>query len=359
MGKIKAWYMLITKLGTVGNVANRFERVNRFLILHSLETNGFIEFMSEPRTIQEIIDGMGYKETNYLKEVLNTLVNDKEVVITYDETTGKYSKHPKFKMPRLKDLLSVSDFEKIYNAARVPKDFSKQLPKRLKGEKVTFAERLDEVGPQLFDYDEALTNRLYTALRNVTFAFTPPKKVLGSEVLDIGCGAGRETAELWLKFQGKKRITAVDPVASFIETASNDFAEILIEVARTTMKGKAIPELTKDNYPDFKAMRAEQLEFDDNSFDAIYFQQILHWTSDPRKAIQEMGRVLRPGGMIMGNQGTLPIDTPYMQLNMRVHEEVTGFFPRESYLKWLEEAGIVDFQEATLAGVFRGRKSSS
>lgn len=356
MGKIKAWYTLITQLGPLANVGKRFERVNRFLILHSLKDDGLFKFLKQPHTAQEIMETLGYKDQDYLNEVLYTLSTDKSNVITFDETTNQYSRHPEFKIPKLGDLLSVSDFEKIYNAARVPKDFSKQLPKRLKGEKIKFSERLDEVGPQLFDYDEALTNTLYTALRNVVFAFTPPKMITGDNLLDIGCGAGRETAELWLKFKGKKRITAVDPVASFIETCSKYFAEILVEVAQTTAKKKRYPELTAENHPIFKKMRAEELEFEDNAFDAIFFQQILHWTSDPRKAILNMGRVLKPGGWIFGNQGTLPIDTPYMQLNMRVHSEVTGFFPRESYLAWLKEANIVNFEQVTLAGVFRGRK---
>ena len=357
MGKLKAWITLITQLGPIGNVGKRFEKVNRFLILHSLENDGFFEFLNEPRTYQEILDGMGYQDSEYLKEVLNTLGSDKENVITFDEVSGKYSKHDIYPIPQLKKLLSVSEFEKIYNATRVPKDFANQLPKRLKGEKITFAERLDEVGPHLFDYDEALTNRMYSALRNVTFAFTSPNKIPGKELLDIGCGAGRETAQLFIMLGGKKRITAIDPVKSFIETASKEFPEILVDVYRESKKKKIVPELTAENHPEFKVMRAEKLEFEDNSFDVIFFQQILHWTSDPRQAILEMGRVLRPGGMIFGNQGTLPIDTPYMQLNMRVHEEVSGFFPHESYLKWLKEAKIVDFKEATLAGVFRGRKS--
>ncbi|MFW9990799.1 MAG: class I SAM-dependent methyltransferase [Candidatus Odinarchaeota archaeon] len=357
MGKIKAWTELITKLGPVGNVANRFEKVNRFLILHSLIHDGLFDFLNQPRTFQEISEGKGYKDTDYLKEVLDTLVSDKEAVIVLNASTGKYSKHPSFAVPELKELLSVSDFEKIYNAARVPKNFANQLPNRLKGENITFAGRLDEIGPQLFDYDEALTNKIYTALRAVAFGFTPPKTIPGDNLLDIGCGAGRETAELWLKFQGEKKITAVDPVKSFIETARNEFPQILAEVAHETKKNTPIPELTEKNYPEFKVMRAEQLDFDDNSFDSIFFQQILHWTSDPRKAVLEIGRVLKPGGIVFGNQGTLPVGTPYMQLNMRVHKEVTGFFPHESFLKWLEEAKIVNFKEVTPAGTFRGRKA--
>ncbi|MHA2227020.1 MAG: class I SAM-dependent methyltransferase [Candidatus Hodarchaeales archaeon] len=358
MGRLKAWFTLLTKLGPIGNVGKRFEKVNRFLILHSLGNDGFFDFLKIPKTFQEIIDGMGYKDSDYLKEVLNTLIQDKELVVTYDEIAQKYVKHSQFNLPALKDLLSVSDFERIYNAARVPKDFAKQLPKRLKGEKVTFADRLDDVGPHLFDYDEALTNKLYSALRKVCFAYTPPKKVKGETLLDIGCGAGRETAELWIMFQGKKKISAIDAVASFIETARNEFAEILMEISRTTMKGVLYPELTTENYPEFKAMRAEKLDFEDNSFDAIFFQQILHWTSDPRNAVLEMGRVLKPGGIIIGNQGTLPVDTPYMQLNIRVHEEVTGFFPYDSFLQWMKEANLVDYTQTTLAGVFRAYKST-
>ncbi len=94
----------------------------------------------------------------------------------------------------------------------------------------------------------------------------------------------------------------------------------------------------------------------DNSFFAKGLPRSESNTEDYHIAMKELNRVLKPGGIVFGNQGTLPIDTPYMQLNMRVHEEVTGFFSHESFLEWLKEANIVDYKRTMLAGVFRARK---
>jgi SAM-dependent methyltransferase len=49
---------------------------------------------------------------------------------------------------------------------------------------------------------------------------------------------------------------------------------------------------------DFTAMPAEALELPDASFDVVYCQFGLMFVPEPLKALQEMRRVLRPGGQI-------------------------------------------------------------
>ena len=62
-------------------------------------------------------------------------------------------------------------------------------------------------------------------------------------ILDIGCGSGRETAELWMKFKGNSYIVGVDPIPSFIETARELFRIILEEtiqkIAKNTSPGRS------------------------------------------------------------------------------------------------------------------------
>jgi len=353
MGKLKAWYTLITQMGPVASIGKKFEILNRFFVLDILKTVGLFDFIEEPKTYEEILNHFGYKDIPYTRELLDLLKNDKAKTILYSEEGNTYQKNPQADLPTLQELLTIRDFEDIYRASKVPQKFAKAIPDRMLGRSKDFVEELGQPGPSLFDYDEALTHRLYTGLRNSTFAFINQKKLLGKKILDVGCGSGRETAELWIKFKGDANLVATDPVSSFIETAESQFRVILEETIQNIAKGKILPDLTEDNHPEFFVMRAEDLQFPDESFDAVFLQQILHWTSDPNKAILEIGRILKPGGLFFGCQGTLPLNTPYMDIMIRAHEKVRGFFSLPDFEKWLAEAGFIDFRRTTPAGIFK------
>ncbi|MFW9938026.1 MAG: class I SAM-dependent methyltransferase [Candidatus Thorarchaeota archaeon] len=353
MGKIKAWFTLITQMGPVASIGKKFETLNRFFVLDTLKSEGFFEFIETPKTYNEILDHFGYKDIPYTKELLNLLKDDKAKIVFFSKEKNTFQKNPQAKLPTLQDLLTIRDFERIYNASKVPQKFAKAIPNRMLGVSKNFIEDLGEPGPSLFDYDEALTHKLYTALRNSNFSFINKKRLLKKKILDIGCGSGRETAEIWIKLKGNTHIVATDPVPSFIETARSQFRTILEETIQKLAKNKILPDLTEENEPEFMVMRAENLEFPDESFDAVFLQQILHWTSDPRKAILEIGRVLKSGGLFFGCQGTLPLSTPFMDIMIRAHENVNGFFTLPNFKKWLEEAEFVNFKRATPAGIFK------
>jgi ubiquinone/menaquinone biosynthesis C-methylase UbiE len=68
-----------------------------------------------------------------------------------------------------------------------------------------------------------------------------------------------------------------------------DLTEAAIDIARTFagVRGVAI---------DFRTSNAERLDFDDGTFDAVYSFGVLHHTPDIEKAVDEVRRVLKPGG---------------------------------------------------------------
>jgi ubiquinone/menaquinone biosynthesis C-methylase UbiE len=316
------------------------------------------EFIEEPKTYSEILENFEYKDIPYTSDLFDVLKNDKDNIIIYSDENGTFQKNLEASLPKIDDLLTIRNFERIFEASKVPQKFAKAVTNRLKGISKEFIEELGTPGPSLFEYDEALTHRLYTALRNTVFAFINHKELSNKRMLDIGCGSGRETAELWMKFKGNIDLTGVDPVEGFINTAQSQFPMILSETIQKLAPNKVFPELTEDNHPKFFAMKAEQLEFPNESFDVIFLQQILHWTSDPEKAISEIGRILKPGGIFFGCQGTLPLHTPYMNILIRAHENVHGWFSLDDYKKWLGNAGFIDFKRVTPAGVFRTVKKS-
>ncbi len=60
----------------------------------------------------------------------------------------------------------------------------------------------------------------------------------------------------------------------------------------------------------FVAGRAEQLPFDDDSFDALAFTYLFRYVADPAATMREMVRVVRPGGAI----ATLEFHVPERRL---------------------------------------------
>jgi ubiquinone/menaquinone biosynthesis C-methylase UbiE len=97
----------------------------------------------------------------------------------------------------------------------------------------------------------------------------------GKRVLEIGCGMGFDTVEL---LRRGARVTATD------------LTPAAIEVAR---KHLALEGLKAD---DLHVANALDLQFEDESFDAVYSIGCLHHTGDMHRAVGEVHRVLKPGG---------------------------------------------------------------
>jgi ubiquinone/menaquinone biosynthesis C-methylase UbiE len=100
-----------------------------------------------------------------------------------------------------------------------------------------------------------------------------------SSMLDLGCGAGH--ASFALARGGARRIVACDPAAP------------MLEVVRKEAAARGHPQIETLAGP------AERLPCDDESFDCVVTRYSAHHWLDVRRAIQEIGRVLKPGGRII------------------------------------------------------------
>jgi len=101
--------------------------------------------------------------------------------------------------------------------------------------------------------------------------------VRGERVLDIGAGTGRLAAYVADIVGDGGRVVAVDPLPIRVEMAR----------ARATRRFET------------KVGRAEDLSaFRDGSFDAVYLNSVFHWVEDKPRALDEIYRVLRPGGRL-------------------------------------------------------------
>ena len=96
----------------------------------------------------------------------------------------------------------------------------------------------------------------------------------GQHALDVGCGPGALTAELVARL-GADAVAAVDPSEPFVEEC------------RASAPGA-----------DVRAAPAEDLPFDDGTFDRALSQLVFHFVQDPAASVREMARVTRPGGLV-------------------------------------------------------------
>jgi ubiquinone/menaquinone biosynthesis C-methylase UbiE len=101
-------------------------------------------------------------------------------------------------------------------------------------------------------------------------AMLDPKK--GDRIIDIGAGKGEKAARILQAFPGTE-VFAVDPSEKRVAKAKRDYPSV-----RSSVAG------------------AEKLPFDDAFFDKAYSTMALHHFSDLDRALDEVARIVRPGG---------------------------------------------------------------
>jgi len=151
-------------------------------------------------------------------------------------------------------------------------------------------------------------------------------------ILEIACGTGRVTRHLQKTFPNA-RIIATD--------ISND----MLTIARQLTTGTNI---------DWQIADAQELPFDDHSFDLVIFQFGLMFVPDKQKALAETHRVLAPGGrLLLGTWDTLennpafdladkvvkkyfPIDPPrFFHAPFSLHDD-------DQLITWAKDAGFTN-----------------
>jgi trans-aconitate methyltransferase len=99
----------------------------------------------------------------------------------------------------------------------------------------------------------------------------------GESILDLGCGDGQLT----------NRIAATGAIVVGVDSSSE-------MVAAAQSRGV-----------DARQGSGDALPFADNSFDAVFSNAALHWMRDQDAMMDEVGRVLKPGGRFVAEMGGL------------------------------------------------------
>lgn len=126
-------------------------------------------------------------------------------------------------------------------------------------------------------------------------AYLLPQLRPGQKVLDIGCGPGSITLDL-AQLVAPGEVIGVD----------NEEAPLVAARALAQQRG--------DSRTRFEVADAQQLPFDDASFDVVHAHQVLQHLTDPVGALQEMVRVCRPGGWVAVREADYAAMAWYPQL---------------------------------------------
>lgn len=118
----------------------------------------------------------------------------------------------------------------------------------------------------------------------------------GKHLLEIGCGMGYDSLEF---LKRGVRVTATDLTPNAVAISRRHF------------------EVENVKAEDVRVANALDLPYEDNAFDAVWSNGVLHATGDTRRAIQEARRVLKPGGRAI----------------------ISHFYRKPSWMYWLHRLG--------------------
>lgn len=153
------------------------------------------------------------------------------------------------------------------------------------------------------------------------------KKISGGKVLDVGTGRGEFINLLKGNLKDYTKIVGID---------MNDIA---LEKAKETFKDENI---------EFVKMDAENLKFEDNTFDIVCISNSIHHLPNTQKVFMEMRRVLKPGGyfviqeMFSDNQNETQLTHVYFHhFNAEIQTLLGGY-----HNKTLKKQQIIDIGDS-------------
>ena len=159
-------------------------------------------------------------------------------------------------------------------------------------------------------YDELRKNCYAGALRDLLVSRFPPSS--GSVVADVGTGTGYLAKKL---AEYAKTVNAID--------SSPD----MLEVARQGLRHKKIKLIEGD---------AHDLPLGDETQDLVYANLLIHHLLEPALAINEMYRVLKPGGKVI----ITDIDRHNHKWTKAEKSDLWLGVDRTDLQLWLEQAGF-------------------
>ena len=340
-------YSQILKLGRFGKFSKQMDNYFRNLVVSELTS--FLDYLLQPREFEEIVDEFHVSDIGYLHLVLDALLSDSTIM---KNEKGEYLQEG----PVSFEIDAPPFFTE--STSGLAHNMAKAVFGRLSG---TFFDAA--AGFNLFYFDDALAMKAYSHIRQSALAFVPEPLKHPGRFLDLGCGSGTSTAEIWslimkkTKFQPGQdfQLVGIDVNESFMNIANEEFYDILkgfMDISPETYTG------LDGQHPEFKIGSTTQIPYPDGYFDHIFLSQVLHWT-DLKASLVEIYRVLKPGGLFFGSNILFPNISRYMNLMIQTIEGTGGFFSKEELIEKGKIAGFSEFDFCTPTTNFRLQKPIS
>ena len=235
---------------------------------------GKTNYGTAAKELIELIDSYPKNKTTDYFRVMTVpyLFHQTELLFkSEDEATTRFNKVLVELTTHLKSILSNHSVQTIFSGSFESSNdvgFEEEVKKHTGQHYGTLFREFDHKS-----YFEEAKNLLATRLTRNNLTFTNLDKM---SLLDQGCGGGRYTMAWRLIGVGK--------------AVGLDFSEIGIEDA------KRRAELANVNNIEFVQGSVLEMPFEDNSFDIVYSNGVLHHTENWRKGIAEQLRVMKSGG---------------------------------------------------------------
>eukprot|EP01122_Echinamoeba_exundans_P005397 TRINITY_DN15559_c0_g1_i1.p1 TRINITY_DN15559_c0_g1~~TRINITY_DN15559_c0_g1_i1.p1 ORF type:complete len:465 (+),score=99.19 TRINITY_DN15559_c0_g1_i1:86-1396(+) len=141
-------------------------------------------------------------------------------------------------------------------------------------------------------------NLAWSTTANGVNMLTYMKMAEATDVLEMACGSG-----LLARFALQNFLS---PTAKYTAT---DLSPAMLEIAKQTLSS------VDGNRIKYLEANGEQLPFENDSFDRVIANYVLHLTTDPVKMLQEVYRVLRPGAVAGFSMWGRPENSPQFTIN--------------------------------------------
>ena len=207
-------------------------------------------------------------------------------------------------------------------------------------------------GRSFYGYDSANVQEGYTGREaHLVADFLMPHLSSGMSILDCGCGPGPITVGL---------AEAVSPGRA----VGIDLEPTMIDQSRRLASERGVQNV------DFRVANIYELPFEDGEFDVVFSSAVTEHLSDPVRALKEMRRVVKPGGMaaIIKTDWSFPFIVPecpefsrFFELFEGGFNRIGGSLNRGRFLRsYMMEAGfeIIEF-EARMSNTFGAEQATS
>ena len=141
----------------------------------------------------------------------------------------------------------------------------------------------------------------------------PPEKIIqrsgirkGMRVLEVGCGSGAYTTFVARVVGGGGKVYALDIQPEMLQQLQSKLAKPENEDIRNI-------ELINSS--------AYELPFDDDSLDLVYMVTVLQEIPDRNKTLQQVRRVLKPGGILSVTEWLPDPDYPWKSTTIKIGRE--------------------------------------